>query len=95
LAELEWYKEVCEKTEGITYYDSFKNQNDSKSIKVDWRRLKLAEFWDEIIERWESHELPSDFETQNKWINAGTAYRRGFERPGKSQTRTTPKGTKS
>jgi len=28
---------------------------------------------------WERHELPSDFPSQNKWINAGSAYRRLVE----------------
>eukprot|EP00253_Pinus_taeda_P013158 PITA_13158 len=78
MAELEWYKEVCEKL-GITYYDSFKERNDKKDIDANIRRVKSAEFWDGIIEMWEKHELPCDFQSQNKWINAGTAYRRLVE----------------
>jgi len=79
MAELEWYKERCEKEDGIVYYDSFKNQNGKKDIHANERRLKLEGFWDEIIEMWEKHELPSDFESRNKWINAGTTYRRLVE----------------
>jgi hypothetical protein len=78
MAELEWYKESCEKEDGLTYYDSFKYQ-DKKDIRADQNRLKLEGFWDEIIDLWEGHELPSDFESQNKWINAGTTYRRLVE----------------
>lgn len=77
MAELEWYKERCEK-EGIGYYDSFKNRN-VKDIDANLRRINLALFWDEIVEMYERHELPSDFKSQNKWINAGAAYRRLVE----------------
>eukprot|EP00253_Pinus_taeda_P024863 PITA_24863 len=76
MAEVEWYKERCEKEDGITYYDSFKKHED---MEANERRLKLAGFWDEIIEMWERHELPSDFQSQNKWINAGNTYRRLVE----------------
>jgi hypothetical protein len=78
MAELEWYKERCEKEDGIAYYDSFKYQ-DKKDIPVDRHRLKLEGFWDEIIDLWERHELPGNFESQNKWINAGNAYRKLVE----------------
>jgi hypothetical protein len=78
MAELEWYKEVCEKRQGDTYYDSFKNQ-DGKDIDANKRRVKLADFWDDIIEKVKTQKLPSDFQSQNKWINAGTTYRRLVE----------------
>nr|ABR16032.1 unknown [Picea sitchensis] len=78
MAELEWYKERCEKEDGSTYYDSFKKQ-DMKDIHANLVRVKLAEFWDEIMEKWGGHELPSDFQSQNKWINAGNTYRRLVE----------------
>eukprot|EP00253_Pinus_taeda_P036711 PITA_36711 len=78
MAELEWYKESCEKNGGIGYYDSFKEQL-WRDIEANRRRVKLAKFWDEIIEKWEAHELPSDFESQNKWINAGNTYRKLVE----------------
>eukprot|EP00253_Pinus_taeda_P021819 PITA_21819 len=77
MAEFEWYKERCENGR-IGYYDAFKNRN-KRDIDANLRRVKLAEFWDEIIEMWENHELPSDFQSQNKWINAGTTYRKLVE----------------
>eukprot|EP00253_Pinus_taeda_P018531 PITA_18531 len=76
MAEIEWYKERCEKEDGITYYDSFRKHN---HIDANLRRQSLAKFWDDIIKMWENHELPHDFQSQNKWINAGTAYRRLVE----------------
>eukprot|EP00253_Pinus_taeda_P019332 PITA_19332 len=79
MAEVEWYKESCEKDDDMVYYDKFKIQSYKKDIHADQARLKLARFWDDIIEMWERHELPSDFQSQNKWINAGTAYRRLVE----------------
>ena len=36
-------------------------------------------FWDDIIEKWENHELPSYFQSQNKWINASNTNRRFVE----------------
>nr|ABR16688.1 unknown [Picea sitchensis] len=78
MAELEWYKERREKEDGSTYYDSFKKQ-DMMDIHANLVRVKLAEFWDEIMEKWEGHELPSDFKSQNKWINAGNTYRKLVE----------------
>lgn len=77
MAELEWYKECCE-NEGIGYYDSFKSQNE-KDIDANLRRINLARYWDDIIEMYERHELPSDFKSQNKWLNAAAAYRKLVE----------------
>eukprot|EP00253_Pinus_taeda_P022489 PITA_22489 len=79
MAEVEWYKERCEKDNDMGYYDKFKIHSYKKDIHADQVRLKLAVFWDDIIEKWERHELPSDFQSQNKWINAGTAYRKLVE----------------
>jgi hypothetical protein len=78
MAELEWYKERCEKEDGITYYDSFKYQ-DKKDIRADRHRLKLEGFWDEIIDLWEGMSCQCNFESQNKWINAGNTYRKLVE----------------
>jgi len=78
MAELEWYKERCEKDYGITYYDSFK-KHDKKDINANLRRVKLALFWDDIIEKCEKHELPSDFQSKSKWIYAGSTYSRLVE----------------
>ena len=76
MAELEWSKELSEKENAITYYDSFRKHED---IDTNLRRERLSRFWDQIIEMWERHELLNDFQSQNKWINAGTAYRRLVE----------------
>eukprot|EP01018_Ginkgo_biloba_P037611 Gb_07530 [translate_table: standard] len=78
LAELEWYKMLCadnDQKELAGYYDSFKQQKSNKHFKANVNRLDLAGFWDQTIEMVERHELPEDFQSQNKWINAGTAYR--------------------
>jgi hypothetical protein len=69
MAELEWCKERCEKEDDITYYDSFRKHKD---IDTNLHRERLVGFWDEIIEMWERHEFPNDFQSQNKWINVGT-----------------------
>jgi len=78
MVELEWYKERCEKDGGIGYYDTFKNL-DKRDIHANGHRISLGIFWDDIIDAWEGHELPSDFQSQNKWINAGNTYRKFVE----------------
>ncbi|KAH9304202.1 hypothetical protein KI387_008606 [Taxus chinensis] len=78
MAEVEWYKGHC-KDNGPGYYDFFKERSNKKDFHVDLARKKLEFFWDNIIEKVKKHELPSDFHFQNKWINAGNAYRRLVE----------------
>ncbi|KAH9304203.1 hypothetical protein KI387_008607 [Taxus chinensis] len=78
MAGLEWYKR-SPKAKGTGYYDSFKQHSDKKDFKVNLARTALETFWDGIVDMVEKHELPSDFRFQNKWINAGTAYRRLVE----------------
>eukprot|EP01018_Ginkgo_biloba_P029712 Gb_36483 [translate_table: standard] len=78
MAEIERYKKSC-KASGVGYYDSFKMHNDERDFNANLARLKLEGFWYEIIEMVGRHELPDDFESQNKWINAGTCYRRLVE----------------
>lgn len=78
MAGLEWYKARC-KDKGIGYYDSFKQQIDKKDFKANLYRKSVGSFWDEIVKMVENNELPSDFKFQNKWINAGTTYRRLVE----------------
>ncbi|XP_059077752.1 protein EDS1B-like [Cryptomeria japonica] len=78
MAGLEWYKGRC-KDKGIGYYDSFKQQIDKKDFKANLYRKSLGSFWDDIVKMVENNELPSDFKFQNKWINAGTTYRRLVE----------------
>lgn len=73
--ELEWYKMICHE-KGDGYYDSFKIPNDSKTNLL---RVTLNEFWDGIIGICNSPSLPTDFQSRNKWINVGTAYRKLVE----------------
>eukprot|EP00253_Pinus_taeda_P019821 PITA_19821 len=79
MTEIGWYKERCEKECGIGYYDTFKEHANTQDIHVDGHRRNLGAFWDDIIEAWEGNELPSDFQSPNKWINAGNTYRRFVE----------------
>ncbi|GLJ28542.1 hypothetical protein SUGI_0561580 [Cryptomeria japonica] len=78
LAQLEWHKMNC-KDKNSCSYDSFKQQVEKKDFYVNLARTKLGGFWDEIVDMEEKHVLPSDFRTRNKWINAGTTYRRLVE----------------
>ena len=48
-------------------------------IDANMRKVKLARFWDDIIEKYENHELPSDFQTRKKWIYVGNTYIRLVE----------------
>ena len=41
--------------------------------------VKLTSLWDNIIEMCEKHDFPSEFQTLNKWIDAGTTYSRLVE----------------
>uniref|UniRef100_A0A0C9RJE4 TSA: Wollemia nobilis Ref_Wollemi_Transcript_14734_2090 transcribed RNA sequence n=1 Tax=Wollemia nobilis TaxID=56998 RepID=A0A0C9RJE4_9CONI len=77
-AELEWYKGRC-KDEGPGYYDCFKLQGDKRDFRANYLRKTLETFWNEIVEKVEKHELPSNFQSQNKWVNAGTTYRKLVE----------------
>uniref|UniRef100_A0A0C9S3S7 TSA: Wollemia nobilis Ref_Wollemi_Transcript_14733_2075 transcribed RNA sequence n=1 Tax=Wollemia nobilis TaxID=56998 RepID=A0A0C9S3S7_9CONI len=78
LAQLEWYKGRC-KDEGSGYYDCFKLQGYKRDFTADSFRIKLENFWSKIVKMVEEHELPSDFQSQNKWINSGTTYRKLVE----------------
>jgi len=69
MTEIECYKERCEKEDVITYYD----------INTNLHRERLVGFWDEIIEMWETHEFPNDFQSQDKWINIDIVYKRFVE----------------
>lgn len=76
--ELEWYKMICHE-KGDGYYDSFRNDKDYGDSKTNLLRVTLNEFWDGIIGICHRHSLPSDFQSRNKWINVGTAYRKLVE----------------
>ncbi|XP_059077033.1 lipase-like PAD4 [Cryptomeria japonica] len=78
MAQVEQYKMLC-KGNKIGYYDVFRQSDAKRDFYVDMARRKLGTFWDDIVEMEEKHVLPSDFRTRNKWIKAGTAYRRLVE----------------
>ncbi|GLJ28544.1 hypothetical protein SUGI_0561650 [Cryptomeria japonica] len=94
MAQLEWYK-MRSKDNGPGYYDAFKQIVERKDFYVNLARKRLEEFWDKIIEMEEKHVLPIDFRTRNKWINAGTAYRRLVEPLDIADYYRTLKGNKS
>ncbi|XP_057867983.1 protein EDS1B isoform X2 [Cryptomeria japonica] len=80
MAELEWYKVTC-RANGVGYYDAMKSLGDldRKDFRANLTRISLEIFWNDIIEKVKNHLLPSDFQLQNKWINAGNTYRRLVE----------------
>ncbi|KAF8037346.1 hypothetical protein BT93_B0300 [Corymbia citriodora subsp. variegata] len=75
-AEIEWYKACCDKSdEQKGYYDSFKQRGVSRrEFKINMNRLKLAVFWDEVIEMLDSKRLPHDLHKRVKWVNAAQFY---------------------
>ncbi|GLJ06443.1 hypothetical protein SUGI_0039280 [Cryptomeria japonica] len=77
MAKLESYKSSSKTGSG--YYDNFKQHWEMRDEDVNKAREDLGAFWKDIIKKEEMHLLPSDFRGQNKWINAGTAYRRLVE----------------
>ncbi|KAI9394240.1 hypothetical protein POPTR_005G068700v4 [Populus trichocarpa] len=76
-AEIEWYKALCDRSDDqMGYYDSFKQRGASKrDFKVNLNRHKLAQFWDNVINLFESNQLPHDFHRQGKWVNASQFYK--------------------
>ncbi|XP_057831772.2 lipase-like PAD4 [Cryptomeria japonica] len=79
LAELEWYIKTVSKGNSCSSYDVFRDLGEKKDFRINRHRMNLEDFWDKIIDMVKNHQLPSDFRYQNKWINAGTAYRRLVE----------------
>ncbi|KAK7247603.1 hypothetical protein RIF29_42489 [Crotalaria pallida] len=76
-AQIEWYKNWCdEQDEQMGYYDSFKSRGSSKKeMKVNINRLKLARFFNNVIDMLEKNELPCDFSKRLKWIMASHSYK--------------------
>ncbi|XP_057826607.2 lipase-like PAD4 [Cryptomeria japonica] len=79
LAELEWYIKTISKGNSCSSYDVFRDLGEKKDFRINRHRMNPEDFWDKIIDMVKNHQLPSDFRYQNKWINAGTAYRRLVE----------------
>lgn len=72
-AQIEWYKASCDDDMG--YYDTFKQRKASKrEFKVNINRIKLAQFWNEVINMLQDNLLPSDFDKRAKWVNASQFY---------------------
>ncbi|KAK3133260.1 hypothetical protein QOZ80_6AG0534360 [Eleusine coracana subsp. coracana] len=78
LKSLNEYKRTCE-LHGVSYYDSFKFQQEVHDFNANVRRLELAGLWDEIVEMLRRRELPDGFEGLKEWVNLGTLYRRLVE----------------
>ncbi|KAJ6740914.1 LIPASE-LIKE PAD4 [Salix purpurea] len=76
-AEIEWYKALCDRSDDqMGYYDSFKQRGASKrDSKVNLNRHKLARFWDNVINLFESNQLPHDFQRHRKWVYASHFYK--------------------
>ncbi|XP_077231778.1 lipase-like PAD4 isoform X2 [Tasmannia lanceolata] len=73
-AQIEWYKAYCEDYMG--YYDSFKLRRAPKrDSAVNMNRIKLAKFWDIVIDMIQSNQLPHDFHKRAKWVNASQFYK--------------------
>eukprot|EP00253_Pinus_taeda_P000837 PITA_00837 len=86
MAELEWYKDLCGKEDihdsfnkKLGYYDSFRQLNEKRDINANLRREKLAVFWDEIVNMWQNHQLPSESQFPSRWTYAGNTYSRLVE----------------
>lgn len=75
-AQIEWYKTSCDESENqMGYYDSFKRRQASKrDNQVNLFRIKLASFWDNVINKIDNNELPHDFHRRRKWVNAAHFY---------------------
>ncbi|KAF7840142.1 lipase-like PAD4 [Senna tora] len=76
-AEIEWYKEWCDKSDDqLGYYDSFKRRGSTRrDMKVNMNRHKLARFWNNVIDMLENNELPQDLDRREKWVNASHFYK--------------------
>ncbi|KAA8547034.1 hypothetical protein F0562_003463 [Nyssa sinensis] len=76
-AQIEWYKALCDECDDqLGYYDTFKLRGASKrDSKVNMNRIKLARFWDDLIQMLESNQLPHDFLKREKWVNASQFYK--------------------
>lgn len=74
--DIQWFKERCEKPPSqLSYYDIFKQPYwKFRETKVNVSRVKLAIFWDRVLELVEKNELPFDFHMGKKWVYASQFY---------------------
>ncbi|XP_072950113.1 lipase-like PAD4 [Typha angustifolia] len=72
-AQIEWYKASCDDDMG--YYDSFKlRKSPKKDSKANMNRIKLGNFWDDVINMLQNNQLPHDLHKRSKWVNAAQFY---------------------
>lgn len=76
-AQIEWYKAFCDSSDDqLGYYDWFKRRSASKrGSKVNMNRIRLGQFWDELINMLETNQLTHDFHKQPKYVNASQFYK--------------------
>ncbi|KAL0449879.1 UNVERIFIED_CONTAM: Lipase-like PAD4 [Sesamum latifolium] len=76
-AQIEWYKAFCDSSDDqLGYYDWFKRRTASKrGSKVNMNRIRLGQFWDELINMLETNQLTHDFHKQPKYVNASHFYK--------------------
>ncbi|KAI3451619.1 hypothetical protein Pfo_008284 [Paulownia fortunei] len=76
-AQIEWYKAFCDNSDDqLGYYDSFKLRSTSKrGSKVNMNRVRLGQFWDEVINMLETNQLTHDFHKLAKYVNASQFYK--------------------
>ncbi|XP_051126874.1 lipase-like PAD4 [Andrographis paniculata] len=76
-AQIEWYKTYCDESDDqMGYYDAFKRRTASKrGSKVNINRLRLGQFWDDLINMLETNQLTHDFHNTPKYVNASQFYK--------------------
>ncbi|KAK4393728.1 Lipase-like PAD4 [Sesamum angolense] len=76
-AQIEWYKAFCDSSDDqLGYYDWFKRRTASKrGSKVNMNRIRLGQFWDELINMLETNQLTHDFHKLPKYVNASHFYK--------------------
>ncbi|XP_031492381.1 senescence-associated carboxylesterase 101-like [Nymphaea colorata] len=78
MAQLEWYKKACEK-EGDNYYDAYKRRSQEQDIDAQIPMSKLMSYWEKEVMRAEKKPHTPDFPLRDKYLFAGTNYRRLVE----------------
>lgn len=76
-AQIQWYKKFCDDSDDqMGYYDAFKGRSTSKrGSKVNLCRIRLGQFWDEVLHMMETNKLTHDFHKLTKYVNAAHSYK--------------------
>ncbi|KAG2711502.1 hypothetical protein I3760_04G079500 [Carya illinoinensis] len=77
-AEIEWYKASCDESDNnMGYYDCFKQRvsNSKREHRVNMNRIKLANFWNDVISMLDNNQLTYDFDRRDKWRNTSQFYK--------------------